>query len=300
MDVGTRTSVNWSILLLLCIACIDAKAQLVDTLTVHFPFNSYQLQDRDKEALHSWLKSLHTKGIVDSILFIGHCDSIGSVAYNLKLSQQRAEAARSFVADNWRSLNFSSACIGKGKGEPLNNNSTEEMRNQNRRVEMRVKYLMEAKPAVSTQKIDTIRRSREIIPPVPLSKLTDSTLREGDSLVLPGLVFFGNRHVPMPASVPVLQQLLGALLARRTLRIEIDGYVCCTDEDKDGTDVQTNTDDLSVRRAKFVYDYLVEHGIDASRLRYKGFGGSNKLFPLEENSYQQAMNRRVSIRVLSK
>jgi outer membrane protein OmpA-like peptidoglycan-associated protein len=62
----------------------------------------------------------------------GHTDAIGSDAYNLKLSQQRAKA----VGDALQSLNVPQAIITEGRGEsaPLESNQSAEGRAINRRV----------------------------------------------------------------------------------------------------------------------------------------------------------------------
>jgi len=77
-----------------------------------------------------------------------------------------------------------------------------------------------------------------------------------------------------------------------TLKISIEGHICC-----DSNDVTQ----LSLARAKLVYDYLVKNGIDAKRLSYKGFGATRPIHPLPElNENEQKENRRVEIRILSK
>jgi outer membrane protein OmpA-like peptidoglycan-associated protein len=57
---------------------------------------------------------------------------------------------------------------------------------------------------------------------------------------------------------------------------------------------------LSLGRAKTVYDYLIEHGMDAKRLIFKGYGNSVMLFPIPFSDAEHAANRRVEIRVLEK
>jgi flagellar motor protein MotB len=118
--------------------------------------------------------------------------------------------------------------------------------------------------------------------------------------VLKQLSFAGGRHVLLPESVSVLEDLCSILKEHPSMKIEIQGHVCCTSIEPDGFDVDTHTNNLSVNRAKSVFHYLsVECGIDASRLSYKGFGGSQKITLDESTEALQQINRRVEVKILA-
>ncbi|HUS23532.1 MAG TPA: OmpA family protein [Candidatus Binatia bacterium] len=68
----------------------------------------------------------------------GHTDSMGTEEYNLKLSQRRADAVRSYLLTQSVGENRVGA-VGYGESEPLDTNETDEGREVNRRVEMRIK-----------------------------------------------------------------------------------------------------------------------------------------------------------------
>jgi OOP family OmpA-OmpF porin len=65
----------------------------------------------------------------------GHTDNVGSDAYNLDLSQRRAEAVRAFLVQNGiRGTRVTAQ--GQGESSPVASNTTEAGRQQNRRVEI--------------------------------------------------------------------------------------------------------------------------------------------------------------------
>ena len=65
----------------------------------------------------------------------GHTDNTGSLAFNEKLSQQRAEAVRSYLAQQGVAAS-SMTTRGFGPSEPIASNDTPAGRQQNRRVEL--------------------------------------------------------------------------------------------------------------------------------------------------------------------
>jgi len=66
----------------------------------------------------------------------GHTDDVGDEAYNLKLSERRAQAVVDYLAAKGVASGRVTA-IGMGETKPLADNSTEEGRAQNRRVTIR-------------------------------------------------------------------------------------------------------------------------------------------------------------------
>jgi len=69
----------------------------------------------------------------------GHTDSMGDDAYNMRLSEQRAGSVRDFLVENYAQFTAGQFTVrGFGETRPVADNSTEEGRGQNRRVELRV------------------------------------------------------------------------------------------------------------------------------------------------------------------
>jgi len=78
------------------------------------------------------------KGIsLEVIIAVGHTDSVGSDAYNQKLSVRRAEAVKSYLVSKGIEKNRVYT-EGKGEKQPVADNKTKEGRAKNRRVEIEV------------------------------------------------------------------------------------------------------------------------------------------------------------------
>jgi OOP family OmpA-OmpF porin len=74
---------------------------------------------------------------LEVVIGVGHTDSIGSDAYNQKLSVRRAEAVKAYLVSKGLEANRVYT-EGKGEKQPLASNKTAEGRARNRRVEIEV------------------------------------------------------------------------------------------------------------------------------------------------------------------
>ena len=78
------------------------------------------------------------KGInLEVIIAVGHTDSVGSDAYNQKLSVRRAESVKAYLVSKGIEKNRIYT-EGKGEKQPVADNKTNEGRAKNRRVEIEV------------------------------------------------------------------------------------------------------------------------------------------------------------------
>ena len=87
----------------------------------------------------------------------GHTDAISSAAYNLRLSQRRADAVRDFLIGYGVDADRLEA-VGYGEGEPIASNETETGRALNRRVEFTVLNPEAAQTRTVTEEEDALRR----------------------------------------------------------------------------------------------------------------------------------------------
>ncbi len=103
---------------------------------VLFDFNSAALRTASRESLRE-MADVFQKYPDTSISVQGHTDSIGSAAYNKRLSNRRASSVANYLGDlGVRGSRIET--IGYGESQPRATNSTASGRQLNRRVEIHV------------------------------------------------------------------------------------------------------------------------------------------------------------------
>ena len=122
------------------------------------------------------------------------------------------------------------------------------------------------------------------IPPTEKTK-EEMPVRYGKTTVLENIFFETGREVLLPRSYQELDKLVEALKHRKSSKIQIQGHT-------DNVGNEADNIVLSERRAKTVKDYLVEMGINASRIGVVGLGSSK---PVADNNTTDGRqrNRRV-------
>ena len=120
-------------------------------------------------------------------------------------------------------------------------------------------------------------------------------VEKGAVFPIKNLYFVGNQYVLLPKSEPTLPKLLAFMKKNDCGKIEIAGHI--NQPNRPPVVPESWDFKLSVNRAKMVYDYLLENGISADRMTYKGYGNSQMIYPTARTEEKQAKNRRVEIRV---
>ncbi len=101
-----------------------------------FDFNKAVVKAEGKAKLDDLVGKI--KGVnLEVIIAVGHTDSVGTDAYNQKLSVARAEAVKAYLVSKGVEKNRVYT-EGKGEKQPVADNKTAEGRAKNRRVEIEV------------------------------------------------------------------------------------------------------------------------------------------------------------------
>jgi len=103
---------------------------------VLFDFDKSVIKPEGKSKLDDLANKI--RGInLEVVIAIGHTDSIGSDAYNQKLSVRRSESVKAYLVSKGVEPNRIYT-EGKGEKQPVASNKTKEGRQKNRRVEIEV------------------------------------------------------------------------------------------------------------------------------------------------------------------
>lgn len=245
-----------------------SHAQSADStliLEVHFDLDSYTLSQRQKSKVDSLL-DIYPIAILKHVEIYGHTDSLAGIEYNRLLSKRRVQSILAYlVYHGLDPLKVKADYYGEER--PKYDNAPE-TRARNRRCEVH----FQIDPSMLPQ---------------PELRLTDLEFKKGNKIRIPNLNFVGNQPIPVGKSFESLGDLLRVMQKYPDLKIELQGHVCCSDDQV-----------LSEARAQMVYDFLVGNGIDPSRMTHQGFSNSQPLFK-ERTDKEKALNRRVEVLVVS-
>jgi outer membrane protein OmpA-like peptidoglycan-associated protein len=249
---------------------------------VYFDTDKYHIPSTEESRLLLFISSLAEMDI-ESVSIYGFCDDVGAPAYNLKLSQQRADAIKAVFANNEISESLISNVDGKGQIllKIIEEKDVVKIRGLNRKVEIIVKEkvpipIKETAVIVEENKKNTV-------------ELIKGDLKVGDKIVFENLMFKTGYTTLLPESKKVLDDIAKALVEREGVYFTIQGHVCCTQNTRDAVDRKTKLQNLSEARAKFVYEYLAKKGVNKKRMRYVGM---RRKFPLGGDP---KLDRRVEI-----
>ena len=256
--------------LLICfLFAFEVYSQFNVEHSVYFDTDVYNLTKTETTRLQKFL-SANTKEDVLKIEIYGFCDDRGSNNYNLTLSQNRADAIKEIFSQ--ASFFPEKISTVDGRGELLLNIVDETnpsvIRALNRRVDIVISYP---------------EKNEEII---------EEEEKQKNKIILENVLFITGYSYLTRRSKKTLDNVAEAL-KKETFSFVIQGHVCCTEGALDAVDRKTNKRNLSIARAKYVYDYLLKKGIKKSRMSYEGMAHKYPLGGSEDK------DRRVEILILS-
>jgi outer membrane protein OmpA-like peptidoglycan-associated protein len=248
---------------------VQMKAQ--NQFTVYFDFDIDEANETSNKKLSQWIVENPN---VSVIKIYGYADKVGDAIYNVDLSERRA----TFIFEQLKAANITVENVEqKGFGET--------MAIGNASKDRKVVVFYELKNKV----LDTQIATEQPKPDTDFTKVV-TTAEKGDKIRIPNLNFYNNSDIVLPQSRPILKELLQIMKDRPSLKIDIQGHICCQ---------QNEEMQISRRRAEAIYTYLIHNGIDKGRLSYQSFGSKKPIYKLpEKNEQEREANRRVEIEIL--
>lgn len=254
-------------------------AQEEEIYSIFFEFDKYNLKEEQAEGVVAFVQKIDTSRI-ESIEIYGYCDDRGKDEYNFVLSTNRATTVKNKLIERGIKSKIIITLEGKGRimlDEDLQTDIPE-TRSKNRRVDVVVNY---KSITIENLKIPGVYSTikKDVVP--------------GDRIYLEKVLFErGSSQLTFQAKKE-LDKIALLLLKFKNIQFEVQGHVCCTPTyHREAIDRETKKRELSVNRAKRVFNYLFKKGISNSRMTYRGYGNTQSL------KQGSALDRRVELLIL--
>ncbi|MBS1588898.1 MAG: OmpA family protein [Bacteroidetes bacterium] len=270
-----------------------------DTFSVYFDLDIAQLNREAHDRLDSLLyfNKIHTDV---PISIIGYADFLNTDEYNLTLSRKRAANVRDYLLQAGLESKNIKLWIGKGEVKRIDTAGKKKGIPKDRRVDIVMEYVQKASKLKDVH-INMKPSEKLIIPPSTGDPNFDiSNIPTGKTFILKNIYFPMGRHFPKQNSYEDLDMLLRAMNENPEMAIQIEGHVCCVANMPDALDLDSHEIDLSINRARFIYEWLRARGISPNRIKYVGYGRSRPIIEDEQTEEEASINRRVEIRILRK
>ncbi|RAK23714.1 OmpA family protein [Flavobacterium aquaticum] len=251
-------------ILFLLFSVVSFAQEEEEVHSIFFEFDKYNLKEEQANAVVAFVSKIDTSRI-ESIQIFGYCDDRGKDAYNYTLSTNRANTVKDKLIEKGIKSKIIITLEGKGRimlDEDMQTN-VPEARSKNRRVDVVVNF----KPIV----IEDLK-----IPGVYSSIKKDRIV--GDRIYLDHVLFERGSSQLSYKGKKELDRIALELHKYKNIHFEIQGHVCCTPTfQKEAIDRDTKKRELSVNRAKRVYNYFLMKRISKTRMTFKGYGNTQSL-----------------------
>ncbi|AUG00709.1 hypothetical protein CXQ81_08845 [Pseudomonas sp. 09C 129] len=117
---------------------VVVKEETIVIRDVHFEFDSAKLTTADKTKLDTIATRLKQEAPSAQLRVTGHTDSVGSDAYNQRLSEKRARSVTEYLISAGVPRSSFVSVVGAGESQPVADNKTADGRAMNRRTEIKI------------------------------------------------------------------------------------------------------------------------------------------------------------------
>ncbi len=116
-----------------------------------------------------------------------------------------------------------------------------------------------------------------------------------EKIVFDNIFFYSDSDSLKPESKPDLDKLMAILKADKNLFVEIQGHMNCPRSRPLNIYQKRYNHELSHKRAKTIYRYLINRGIPRDQLTFKGMSNENMIYPEPKNELEADKNKRVEV-----
>jgi len=263
---------------------------------LYYDSDSFRLNNRQKYLLDSVVENFSNRRLIIN----GHADYQGSEDHNKMIADQRAKAALRYLVDRGFPETQIMEAIGFGQTAMSHSvNAVHKNDDSARRVDIFITKGLLVKSKLKTLVLPDTHTVQKAPPPKNVTDIDYKKVKVGDIIALKNINFIPGSDTILPESYDELNNLFLTLKANPTLKIKLEGHVCCSIY-PDGYIENTPNWQLSVARALMVEHLLIELGIAPERLSYQGFGRTRPLYAQDATPEQSHANRRVEIRIIAK
>ena len=245
-------------------SCFTFGQEEEEVHSIFFEFDKFNLKTEQADAVVAFVSKIDTARI-ESVQIFGYCDDRGKDQYNYTLSTNRANTVKDKLIEKGIKSKIIITLEGKGRimlDEDMQTNIPE-ARSKNRRVDVVVNF----KPIV----IEDLK-----IPGVYSTIKKDRIV--GDRIYLDHVLFERGSSQLTYKAKKELDRIALELHKYKNIHFEIQGHVCCTPTfQKEAVDRDTKKRELSINRAKRVYNYFLMKRISKTRMTFKGYGNTQSL-----------------------
>ncbi len=259
----------WSCLITFIHNTTKGQAEQEMRETVYFRSGSFKIDSAASQKLLLILRD--TNYLAGKLKISGYTDSVGNFRANKQLSLNRSESVVEWFAI------------------------------RNHKIEFEVKYFGKLYPLSSVnislnRRVEISYSKRSNLQDAPASGIS-KVIRK---LELKNIYFKPDEAILESASMPYLDQLT-AILKKDTLnKFEIRGHVNWHPLISNISDsvYRSKMFKLSADRARTVYEILIDKGIPAAQMTWKGMGNTEMIFPNASNDEEKRRNMRVEILII--
>lgn len=222
----------------------------------------------------------------------GHTDGDGDEDKNMRLSKLRAKTVARYLNEFKGIPDNAMVVEWYGESKPIADNTTEDGKQRNRRVEITVidsklESMSNSKSTTTTTTVATPEVKKE----PKVEEVAKKTPQEDLSEIVSNMAFKTGTDTLTKISKRNIAKIAAVLKENPNIKVKFETHT-------DNQSYSISNKDLSDNRAKAIIELLKAEGVDAARMSYEGYGDTK---PIDNNESEtgRSKNRRIEVKVIN-